>query len=258
MRQFKKQLLYFVFISAISVCGCSTLLSQHNNTGHYSLLVDPGALCSHKNDMHPKYYGGVSIDFYLAFFAPFRDDEIIGGLTRIYYPFFLAYSVLDLPFSLTADTIIAPYNYYVLSNCYVIEDGIIYSRWSEGSEYRICDTQRIQIRRDQFRKLYDQKNYAQARAQLEPIAKTCSNRINSTDLGWIRNDLAITMYNLGDYAGCLNVLQPLQEYVDESEKASPSKYVTMYGPQFGPKVADDARRLAKTTRANLKLCNRVP
>lgn len=266
MRQFRNLLLYIVFISAISVCGCSTILNQHDKTGQYSLFVDPGVLCAHhyvhENDVFPTYYGGVSFDLYTMYVAPFAPDPSLSteykGFVRYLYPFALVYSVVDLPFSLVADTTIFPYNYYVLSHCYVVEDGIKYSRWSEGSEYRICGTQRIQIRRDEFRKLYDQKNYAQARAQLEPIVKTCSNRINSTDLGWIRNDLAITMYNLGDYAGCLDVLKPLQESADETDGNLREKYVSRYGPQVGPAVADTAIQIAKTTRGNLKLCNRVP
>jgi len=252
-------LLFIVLFTAMSTCGCSTLLSQHEKTGQYSLFVDPGVLCAHhRNDMTPAYYGGVSIDFYLAFFAPFRDDEIISSLTRVFYPISLTYSVIDLPFSLVADTIIFPYNYYVLSNCYVIEDGEKYSRWSEGSKYRICSTPKIEKIRDEFQKLYDQKDYVQARAKLETVVNTCSSRTNFATLGWIRNDLAITLYKLGDYSGCLDVLKPLQEYANETDENFQSKYVSMYGPQFGPKTADTAIQLAKTTRANLKLCNRVP
>jgi uncharacterized protein YceK len=258
---FRKILLFI--LSTLLTCGCSTLFIQQDKTSQYSLFVDPGVLCSHypvtKNDVFPIYYGGVSLDFYIVFMAPFADNQMdLNGWVKALYPFAVVYSAIDLPFSLIADTFIFPYNYYVLSNCYVIEDGKTYSRWSEGSKYRICSTPKIEKIRDEFQKLYDQKDYVQARAKLEAVVKTCSNRTNFATLGWIRNDLAITMYKLGDYSGCLDVLQPLQEYADEAEKDIQSKYVSMYGPQFGPKVAEDARRLAKTTRANLKLCNRVP
>ena len=262
MIKYKIKLLPILILVVLSSCGCSTLISQHENTGDASLFVNPGRLCAQypaRKNILPIYYGGVSLDAYTVFVAPFADNKAneYNSLVRYLYPAALIYAVVDLPFSLVADTTIFPYNYYVLSNCYVVEDGITYSRWSEGSEYRICGTQRIQIRRDEFRKFYDQKNYAQARAQLEPIVKTCSNRINPTDLGWIRNNLAITMYNLGDYAGCLDVLKPLQGNADETDENLRAKYVSQYGAQFGPTVAETAIQIAKTTRANLKLCNRV-
>lgn len=261
-----KKILLFLVLTAVLTTGCSTLITNREKFHHgYSLFVDPQDLCLNNQPDYmtpkiPNYYSGVSMDLYMVFMAPFADNNAneFNSWVTVLYPFSLAYSVIDFPFSLTADTIIAPYQYYVRSNCYVIEDGIKYFRWSEGSEYRICGTKRIQKRRDEFKRLYDQNAYAQARAKLEEVVNTCSNRINFATLGWIRNDLAITMYKLEDYSGCLNVLQPLQEYADEAEKDIQSKYVSMYGPQFGPKVADDARRLAKTTRANLKLCNRVP
>lgn len=114
----------------------------------------------------------------------------------------------------------------------------------------ICAPDAIRKTRDEFKKLYDKKAYAQARAKLETVIGSCSDILDWWASGWIRNDLAITMYKLGDHSSCLDVLQPLQEDADESDENVRSKY--------GPMVADSAMQLVKATRANLKLCKRIP
>jgi hypothetical protein len=113
----------------------------------------------------------------------------------------------------------------------------------------ICKPAAIQKTRSEFKKLYDQKAYAPARAKLEAVVSSCSDTIDWWESGWIRNDLAITMYKLGDYSGCRDVLQPLVEDADETDENVQAKY--------GPMVADEALRLVNATRTNLKLCNRV-
>jgi len=109
-----------------------------------------------------------------------------------------------------------------------------------------CKPAAIQKTRDEFKKLYDRKAYSQARAKLEPVLKNCSELIHWTDMGWIQNDLAITLYKLGDYAGCRNTLRTLKEDAGKTDDE--------LREQYPPADADIAIPIAKATRTNLRLC----
>jgi hypothetical protein len=97
-----------------------------------------------------------------------------------------------------------------------------------------------------FKKLYGHKNYPEAKTTLEPLLKNCLKTLHSAELGSIRNDLAITMYKLGDFAGCLGVLEP---YVADA-KLSDEKLREDLPPADGDMLVD----VVRAARTNLKLC----
>ncbi len=109
-----------------------------------------------------------------------------------------------------------------------------------------CAPAAMQKTRAEFKRLYDRKSYALARARLEPVLKKCSALIHWSDMGWILNDLAITQYRLGDYAGCRNTLQPLTGDAGKTDEELREEYP--------PSDADIALPIAGATRTNLRLC----
>jgi hypothetical protein len=97
-----------------------------------------------------------------------------------------------------------------------------------------------------FKSLYDQKNYADARATLEPMLDKCRKTLHSSELGSVRNDLAITMYKLQDFAGCLRMLAPYAADAKLSDDAIRESL-----PPFDADLMLETLRAART---NLKLC----
>lgn len=106
-----------------------------------------------------------------------------------------------------------------------------------------CDPPTVQRTRKEFKKLYDAKNYKDARTKLEPLLKDCSKTLYWIDDADIRNDLAITLYKLGDLDGCRNILSPI-----DSEEVMVDNYLS------GPCDAENIIRVMKATRTNLGLC----
>jgi hypothetical protein len=120
--------------------------------------------------------------------------------------------------------------------------------WFEGRYLRPpdgCSAKAIDAARATFRQHYSAKAWAQAKADLQPVLDTCTKVLFRFDLAWIRNDLAITLHHLGDDAQCLRTLAPLA-----SLAAQPDDEVSAGEPAF----EEDARKLARATRTNLKLC----
>jgi hypothetical protein len=109
-----------------------------------------------------------------------------------------------------------------------------------------CDRAGVKKSRAEFKKLYDQKSYAQARAVLEPIVKRCTKTIDDRDDGWIRNDLALTLARLGDGAECRKTLEPLAAIAAKSDAA--------IREDLPPNEADIMMSMIRATRTNLKLC----
>ncbi len=106
----------------------------------------------------------------------------------------------------------------------------------------------IEKSRKAFKRLYDKKAYAQARDVLEPLLKNCEDVVDWMEIGWIRNDLAITEYKLGEYAECLRILRPLEA---EAKKTDDELFDSYPGQ---PAYAESSIAIAKATRTNLKLC----
>jgi hypothetical protein len=97
-----------------------------------------------------------------------------------------------------------------------------------------------------FKRLYDKKNYRDARATLEPLLARCGRILGWLDAGWIRNDLALTQHKLGDDSGCRRTLEPLAADATKSDDDIASEYP--------PSDADAYLPIVKATRTNLELC----
>lgn len=111
-----------------------------------------------------------------------------------------------------------------------------------------CESTAIQKSRRKFKQLYDRKAYAQARSVLEPALWGCIRYINWMDVAWMRNDLAITQYKLGEYEECLRTLKPLEEdalKTDDELRAS-----------YPPAETDIMIPIARAARTNINLCRK--
>ena len=109
-----------------------------------------------------------------------------------------------------------------------------------------CDTASIEKARNAFKRLYDKKSFSRARAKLEPVLNNCSGILHWSELGRVRNDLAITLYKLGDYDGCRNILKPLEADAKKTDEGLRESYL--------PVDAETAIPIARATRTNLTLC----
>lgn len=109
----------------------------------------------------------------------------------------------------------------------------LYTKAIPGCE----NTARAQTRK-KFKQLYDSKKYDEARQALEPLLSKCEKTIVWSEIGAIRNDLAITQYHLHDYQACLDTLQPYNsldaieygEGLKSSEPSSAEIYAGIIGP----------------------------
>ena len=109
-----------------------------------------------------------------------------------------------------------------------------------------CTTSEVTNRREEFKRLYDKKAYANAKATLHPLLHDCRRTLHQWDKAWIRNDLAITQYRLGDLASCRETLRPLTA----DARAPEAKLLEGFSPVDG----DSYRPILKATRTNLRLC----
>jgi len=67
-------------------------------------------------------------------------------------------------------------------------------------------------------------------------------------LGWVRNDLAMTQYQLGRPADCLATLEPLSADAAMTEEEARERYLPGDWENYEPIVME--------TRANIALCTR--
>jgi hypothetical protein len=104
--------------------------------------------------------------------------------------------------------------------------------------------------RDAFKAIYAKKDYAAARAKLEPVLTRCEPVLSWLEKASIRNDMAVTLYHLHERAACLSVLEPLAADAAKTDDAVRENYP--------PTDADDYLPLVKAARTNLKLCNALP
>jgi hypothetical protein len=111
-----------------------------------------------------------------------------------------------------------------------------------------CRGEDIQSSRNRFKKLYDSRKYTQALATLDTMFRKCSRYIHWLEIAWIRNDLAITQYRLGEYEDCLRTLKPIEEDARKTEDELREFYP--------PADADNVIPVAKATRTNLGLCKK--
>jgi len=104
--------------------------------------------------------------------------------------------------------------------------------------------------RREFKKLYDAGDYARAQAALRPVLADCGASMPWLEAGWIRNDLALTQFKLGDPQGCLLTLQPLRADGARSDSDIRAAYP--------PSDADRYLSILRATRSNAGRCEAAP
>jgi len=73
-----------------------------------------------------------------------------------------------------------------------------------------CDSRSVSRSRARFKQLYGRKEFAKAHTILASLMGTCSQTLDGLQTYWIRNDLAVTEYHLGQFSECLRTLEPFQ------------------------------------------------
>jgi hypothetical protein len=109
-----------------------------------------------------------------------------------------------------------------------------------------CDSISIKKSRAAFKRLYDKKVYAEAKAELKPVLDGCKKTLYWIEDGRIRNDLAITEYKLGNTAACRQILEPLADDAAKTDEDLRGNYP--------PADAESYMPVIKATRTNLRLC----
>ncbi|MFM9923453.1 hypothetical protein VLK31_10725 [Variovorax sp. H27-G14] len=109
-----------------------------------------------------------------------------------------------------------------------------------------CTDKAVATTRQTFKRQYDAKDYAAARSTLAPVLSGCDATLDWITKGWLRNDLALTQFKLGDRAGCLKTLQPLAEDAALTDDGVKENYP--------PADADIYLPVVRASRTNLKLC----
>lgn len=102
--------------------------------------------------------------------------------------------------------------------------------------------------RKRFKELYDKKEYEEALKYLAPILKTCARTLGWIETGWIKNDVALTQYKLGDLAGCKQTLGSFAAEVAQTDDEIRNNYP--------PSDADTWLPVVKAARYNLGLCSK--
>jgi uncharacterized membrane protein YkvA (DUF1232 family) len=100
--------------------------------------------------------------------------------------------------------------------------------------------------RREFKRRYDAKDWAGARARLEPVFLSCSDFWDWIEEARVRNDLAVTMHKLGELPRCRLLLDPLAALAREKDDELRDR--------FAPVEVDGALSVIRATRTNLRLC----
>ena len=103
--------------------------------------------------------------------------------------------------------------------------------------------------RQTFQRAYDHKDYAAARAILEPLLADCAPAMSWFDNLALRNDLAITLFHLHERRACLAALEPLAEDAAGTDDDLLNRGVV---------EAEVMRPLVHAARTNLKRCRSLP
>lgn len=109
-----------------------------------------------------------------------------------------------------------------------------------------CSPGEISKARTAFKRHYDKKQYTEAQILLEPVLRNCEKVLWWIDSGWIRNDLAITKFHLGNKAGCRRVLADLADDAAKTDEELQGNYP--------PSDWDAYSKVINAARTNLKLC----
>ena len=111
-----------------------------------------------------------------------------------------------------------------------------------------CDVASRSKTQQEFKRLYDAKAYGQARAKLDTLIAKCEKVIHWSELGSIRNDLAITLYKLHDPSACLARLAP---YIEDAAKDDDE-----IRGSYPPVDFDIYSGIIKAARTNIRLCKK--
>lgn len=109
-----------------------------------------------------------------------------------------------------------------------------------------CAPSEVRRTRDQFKAAYDRKQYPAALALLKPVMDQCGSLLNEFEDGWVRNDLAVTYFRVGNGAACRDTLKWLVDLARQPDRAISEGYPPSDGAEY--------LRIAQATRYNLKLC----
>jgi hypothetical protein len=109
-----------------------------------------------------------------------------------------------------------------------------------------CTDAAMERTRAAFLSLYQRRQYARARAKLAPLLAQCGPILQHSEDADIRNDLAVTLYHLGQRAACRKVLEPWREMADGSDDDLQQTYA--------PWDVGTYMEIAAKTRTNLRLC----
>lgn len=121
----------------------------------------------------------------------------------------------------------------------------------EGSYKRVsssCTADAIEKTRHDFKSLYDQKKYAEAKAALAPIYQDCVTTMGLAEEGVLRNDYALTLYKLKEKSECLSVLSKYKEDTARTDD--------QISDGMAPAVVDDYLAVIHAARTNIALCSR--
>ncbi len=110
-----------------------------------------------------------------------------------------------------------------------------------------CEPSAVNRAREKFKQLYDKQAYTEARTTLQPVLQNCALTLDWLEIDWIRNDLALTAYKLGDTASCQQLLQTVSVDVNKADDELRDDYA--------PSDYDNVMPIVKATRTNMKLCN---
>ncbi len=121
----------------------------------------------------------------------------------------------------------------------------------EGSYKRVssrCTADSIEKARHDFKPLYEQKKYADAKAALASVYQDCVTTMGLAEEGALRNDYALTLYKLKDKPGCLSVLS---RYKQDAVRTDDQICDGM-----APAVVDEYLTVIHAARTNIALCSR--
>jgi hypothetical protein len=109
-----------------------------------------------------------------------------------------------------------------------------------------CSEPERRTARREFKARYDAGDFAAALARLQPVLARCASTTPWLELGWIRNDVAITQFRLGAPGDCLQTLAPLRADAARSEAEIREAYP--------PSDADRYLGILRATRSNAARC----
>ena len=103
--------------------------------------------------------------------------------------------------------------------------------------------------KDEFLKFYKAKRYQEAKQSLDGLLGTCERFLTWHFQAEVRNDLAVTLFHLGDRGACLKALEPIKHtFIDDPAET---------GLAFAPVDEEWGEAMFRTTRFNWKKCGGV-